>query len=322
MATSKHKRKTGATTVTKDGVIIGNIGSGKTTVPQPQSQTIRHDEPEPKDDTLLQKAQQKFSQLNTNTQTLTSEDTAVTLWNLTDGLPYPQRLETIANLYDQMSTSGKEKFFNTCLPVKHGPLHFYNHITDSLDSSVIMSNETYAMLADHPDYYIRELVMTHSETSQEILAAHINDPDVRIRVEIAQRLSLTYTDEISKLAQGESNDIHKTLLERKDLPENIINEIYENTSMYNTIYIARHKNTSQQLLEHIYAENGTAQKTSPWGTDILISLAGNPHTPVPILVELCKHGSNENADGITINYQVSEQAQVTLLRLRKNNIKS
>lgn len=36
----KHVRKSGATTVTKSGKIVGNIGSGKTKVPTPSTVTL------------------------------------------------------------------------------------------------------------------------------------------------------------------------------------------------------------------------------------------------------------------------------------------
>lgn len=93
MSVSKHSRKSGATTVKKNGKIVGNIGRGKTKTPAVQNSSMQKID-SMKNKTLskstLSDAQQKFCMISSD---VVCYEQAQILLNLTAGKSFGHRIK-------------------------------------------------------------------------------------------------------------------------------------------------------------------------------------------------------------------------------------
>ena len=100
--TSKHKRKSGATTIKHDGKIVGNIGRGKTNVPiSNENISLSRTQKIVDTDSLIAQKAEKFAMLQKvnivggETPKKVDIDHVSTLWEITEGQSLEVRIQIL-----------------------------------------------------------------------------------------------------------------------------------------------------------------------------------------------------------------------------------
>lgn len=314
--TTKHPRKSGATTIKKDGKIVGNIGRGKDTIP-----TAGKTKPP----TALSKTVKE-----TNTTTLTSSPTTITnthmtfkslqiLWNMINENKISERLHIFSNCISVMNSEDTWKSINMFKKYSSeltseeseqlGKLLNSEQLSEKFYTSIIQYGNPWhigriASNPNIPEHAIDLMISKHGHMPSLWGAICQNDDISLHRLEQAyvglkkiqkQRgwnISEDYLiQEVFRLLSS-----HKKMsgeLLDKLAKDNIFKDVQEN--------IAFNSNTFPTTLTLLYNENKYVDEYSRDYYFVSFRLAQNKNTPLNILEELRCHSDQTIVDEVLEN---------------------
>lgn len=202
---TKHTRTSGATTIKRDGKIVGNIGKGKDNIPTTektssptigQNETIVGSEHNSEDVySPVHMMKQKFDKLEKQpAEETVSYDSGIMLWNLTSGKNMEERLEVLSNYIDDMTDVDQQKMFSYIKRyiIKEGResmlRRFLQGVLGRMPDNVI---DSFAQNMPAHDNYSLEWLLRNPEVSAETLDFFARKEDERISVIIAGHQNIT-----------------------------------------------------------------------------------------------------------------------------------
>lgn len=206
--TTKHIRKSGATTVKKDGKIVGNIGVGKNrTIVSPNSDLRSAPPPHTRKHVgsqTIMNAQQKMLLLSveenekehSEKQPITLEN-AGTLWKLVENHQGEERCKVLNELAQQLSVGDAQKFEVEYL--ENDP-EFTEELYET--SAYPWHPKTLKMFSVHYSSEVRWLAAVHSETPPETLDYLAEDESFDVRMTVAQN-EYTSVETLEKMANND-----------------------------------------------------------------------------------------------------------------------
>lgn len=330
--TTKHQRKSGATTVKKDGKIVGNIGSGKTNIPT-VNMIPAHEFGQTSDVTLkLSAVQKKFKTLQQSRATIDSE-TAITLWELTSGQDYGDRLITLDNSVQSLSSEECEKVLQHIdqemrkenAPLKppfHRPLK--PGMTDNGKFSKMLSDKKLSpflldAFAHHDRMPWKVSIAMNPYTQCDTLdyLADYNDDCENVGDFMFACIGShknTTTQTLIKLYKRFKGSQHKnitkvlgTIAENFKTPQNIVEKLANRPQSLVRSSAAMNTNASPELLTKLSTDSTVRVKSS---------VADNYNTPTQVLDDMSR--MNTNAEILWNIADNKNSSTGTLNRLTKN----
>lgn len=256
--TEKHVRKSGATTVTREGQIVGNIGSGKTNVPTATRSNLPLDAITVKthrhSNKSILKATEAFTQL-------VDPDTIETIWNLTEGQPYVNRLNALTFATKNLSKTARKAWLKKLdHPSVLGVLD--NDIDD-------LAPETLTWIVSEPNQYWRRRIARNT-ANVETLTKLSQYSDLKIQQSLLLNKALP-PELLEKITLGTKDaKILEYVARRTDLTPALINFLAHYDYYRPRVFIARNLLTSPDILHLLGSDPITSVRNA---------VATNPHTP-------------------------------------------
>lgn len=234
MAIKQYKRRSGVTTVKKDGKIVGNIGVGKARIPQPQ--------------TLATKVVEE-----TVTKTAFNSENIQTLWEITATQPIAQRLNMISAMMDSLPYKDKKKFAHQLLDAAKEDKDFHREIIAMLQSDYHNVNEsTLDWITDIPYPQWRVIVASNKNTPPSILQKLAKYKAEDIRRAIINNLNIS-PELLHSIALVETRGYvaGELVFRKRLLPETLtlLANKFEDRIILSRI--ALHKNTTVETLNYL-----------------------------------------------------------------------
>lgn len=331
----KYQRKSGVTTVAKDGKIIGNIGTGKNNVPTSHAdkRSLASKREEKITSIIIEKTEifQTLEKTPTDDNLASekiNEENLTILWEITQGQEIKERMTMLMNLMNEDNKTVIYDFYHNHIDVYEGNLEttLVNHSALRLlafqDTS---SPQLLNLLATSKDEDIRVCVADNKNTPLETLATLSKDDNYRVRKAIAGNANTTEdmllrlcredknsevlqelarsprmpVEGLRMLAESEESEVRQNLAINQNTPGDILAMfVYDDNSkvMWG---ISTHDNVTPETLRELLNVD-----IRPYARrkNVLKAIAKNPNAPVDVLFELEK---NENS-------LVSENASVNL----------
>lgn len=305
--TEKYSRKSGATTVTRDGKIIGNIGTGKTHIPTVQTETRNAESSREEKLAIntISSAGQKFYAAQTEKAEQISYETGLTLWSLTSGENYSQRFQILSHVIENMTEDERQKLIEQIAteqvmrpgiynptgafapvlsgktmgegldPVPKNVLYAFANVPRNIVKTNVAKNpntssEALNVLAEDTDYFVLMYVTKHNNVTTEILNKVYGKTTNGTVMGILAESAKTSPEVFSKLAQHDQISIVTKVAKNPICPPEVLAELSKSNIGEVRVEVAKNPNTPVEVLKFLSEDKSR---------DVLLVIALNPNIP-------------------------------------------